>query len=683
MPGAEHKFPPTLIVKSGGKGAAHIYMLQNEWSRKLGNRSAMGLFDLQSIDKYVVGPGSTLGAGQVYRIIDASTLAEFPVWLYEWIAKHSMPEKSKKHGEHPVDEDFDFDDFCEHYGITGHQDGDYFVTDICPVAGRKHQHSEKTGFFWDGTSLGWHCFATQFCEGSNMKIGEVIRFLNKTHEPYREVIWPQETLEKTLAAFDIEIEAANVMPEIPQEEQQIKDMAFRMGVKVKEEPEPPVDPKALKYPELQFPYEAIPPGRLRKLVDKACEGGLNPGLVVPAILTLVSALPRQDEMDGTRINLYTPLLALSGGGKDIAMKRALSVLGMWDDPDTYREYTPSGERSIATMIGDKAGTKDNPGRIPGPERMVFVTYELKDTLNKSVGDTSSVLEAINWYYDHNRKPYTDTRHNTVQTVDCRLSWLSGLAVGLGEIDTDKYRRAFGESSTDGIARRLAFGFAEVPFDARRTRNWKPDASLYQFGETDETNIDGVGPVFTDNRTSLVDELRDAVVEGFAPGIEEQYLNWEPKNPSDTYLAHKWAILTALIQGHKYIEQSDWDFTVTCMDWQFLIQTTFAPGRARRVTQGEFQEKIMLTMRKCTDKLIASRKNTYDAKTVTYDGATLHFIRWKKMANDGKWWLDGMDVEQTIRRLVNMGALAFKEELECSANGKDENTKTDEIWVRLC
>jgi RecA-family ATPase len=207
----EHTFPPTLIVKSGGKGAAHIYMLQNEWSRKLGNRSAIGLFDLQSIDKYVVGPGSTLGAGQVYRIIDASTLAEFPEWLYEWIAKHSTPEKSKKHGEHPTDEDFDFDKFCEHYDISGHQDGDYFVTDICPVAGRKHQHSEKTGFFWDGTSLGWHCFATQFCEGSNMKIGEVIRFLNKTHEPYREVIWPQETLEQTLAAFDIE--AADTSPE--------------------------------------------------------------------------------------------------------------------------------------------------------------------------------------------------------------------------------------------------------------------------------------------------------------------------------------------------------------------------------------------------------------------------------------------------------------------------------------
>ena len=45
---------------AGGKAAAHIYLRQNEWSRRLGNRKSPGLFDLQSVDKYVVGPGSTV-----------------------------------------------------------------------------------------------------------------------------------------------------------------------------------------------------------------------------------------------------------------------------------------------------------------------------------------------------------------------------------------------------------------------------------------------------------------------------------------------------------------------------------------------------------------------------------------------------------------------------------------------
>jgi hypothetical protein len=89
------KFPPTLVVKSGGKGAAHIYLLQNEWSRKLGNRQSPGLFDLQSVDKYVVGPGSTLGTGREYRTVDDSPLSEFPEWLYNWIVGQTLPEKSE------------------------------------------------------------------------------------------------------------------------------------------------------------------------------------------------------------------------------------------------------------------------------------------------------------------------------------------------------------------------------------------------------------------------------------------------------------------------------------------------------------------------------------------------------------------------------------------------------------
>jgi len=41
-----HKFPDTLVVRSAGKGCAHVYFSQTELSRKLGNRKAAGLFDL-------------------------------------------------------------------------------------------------------------------------------------------------------------------------------------------------------------------------------------------------------------------------------------------------------------------------------------------------------------------------------------------------------------------------------------------------------------------------------------------------------------------------------------------------------------------------------------------------------------------------------------------------------------
>src|SRR5271156_4560275 len=67
--------------------------------------------------------------------------------------------------------------------------------------------------------------------------------------------------------------------------------------------------KRMKYPHLRFPYEAVPEGRFKELVDKACEGGLSPGLVVPALMALTSSLPVNDRMEGARINLYVCLLA--------------------------------------------------------------------------------------------------------------------------------------------------------------------------------------------------------------------------------------------------------------------------------------------------------------------------------------------------------------------------------------
>jgi Bifunctional DNA primase/polymerase, N-terminal len=65
-----HKFPATLVVRSAGRGCAHVYFLQTELSRKLGNRKAAGLFDLQSVDKYVVGPQSRLDNGRIYEVVN-------------------------------------------------------------------------------------------------------------------------------------------------------------------------------------------------------------------------------------------------------------------------------------------------------------------------------------------------------------------------------------------------------------------------------------------------------------------------------------------------------------------------------------------------------------------------------------------------------------------------------------
>lgn len=61
----------------------------------------------------------------------------------------------------------------------------------------------------------------------------------------------------------------------PEEQVEIEKIAFGMGIQpttvdMKE------DEDGLKYPQLRFPYEAIPEGRFKKLVDKAVKAGSTP-----------------------------------------------------------------------------------------------------------------------------------------------------------------------------------------------------------------------------------------------------------------------------------------------------------------------------------------------------------------------------------------------------------------------
>ena len=155
-----------------------------------------------------------------------------------------------------------------------------------------------------------------------------------------------------------------------------------------------IDEDGLKYPDLEFPYDKIAEGVLKNLADKACEGGLSPGLVVPAILALASAIPQQDiHVSGTKINQFVTLLSLTAAGKDTAIDRARRVLGMDQHTDLWSTYTPSGERSIGYLLGDtKTGRGSTIKITPGFRQHCIVTYELRETLKKSRGDTRRVAK---------------------------------------------------------------------------------------------------------------------------------------------------------------------------------------------------------------------------------------------------------------------------------------------------
>ena len=101
-------------------------------------------------------------------------------------------ESSSDEGPRTV-ESFDPNHLFRFFRIIGHWEGKWFIVDLCPVAGHRHEQSTKTGFYWDPDSrvFGWHCFADS-CKGSSMTIGQVVSFLvQKTGKRYPKRIWPK------------------------------------------------------------------------------------------------------------------------------------------------------------------------------------------------------------------------------------------------------------------------------------------------------------------------------------------------------------------------------------------------------------------------------------------------------------------------------------------------------------
>jgi hypothetical protein len=171
---------PKSRIHISGKGFAHHVFLQTDRTRAVGNANASlpacsdpncpkagkphrhEWFSFRQHNRYVVGPGSIHPNGNEYGVARNVEPVLCPDWICDFVERHSDVAASQRNGEVEcvMVEDFDFDDFCEHYGINiVRQDGDWHSPDVCPVSGRTHTNEGQasitdTGFFFDGEHLG-------------------------------------------------------------------------------------------------------------------------------------------------------------------------------------------------------------------------------------------------------------------------------------------------------------------------------------------------------------------------------------------------------------------------------------------------------------------------------------------------------------------------------------------------
>ena len=204
------EMPRTRTQKSG-RGFGHYIFRHTERSRRLGNRSAnlpggKEWFSFRADNKYLVGAGNLHPCGSYYKTLVDVEPIPVPDWVCDFIEKHSESQKPRPStGAYPVSEEFDFDDFCEHFGITiSHVTDDvWHVVEECPGVGYRHEQSTLSAFYYDGETLGWSCFA-QGCPTHEMTIGQLVGFLSQKHGHYPGMIWEQKSDAEHLAAWGVE-----------------------------------------------------------------------------------------------------------------------------------------------------------------------------------------------------------------------------------------------------------------------------------------------------------------------------------------------------------------------------------------------------------------------------------------------------------------------------------------------
>jgi len=446
-----YKMPRTFTVRSGGKRLPHLYFSQTEMSRAIGNKKASGWFDLQSANKYVVGPGSVLEDGGTYDVIDDSPIADFPEWLAYWILENADETKSRM-GDFkdapPVHPDFDFDAWCEHYQIDffGEGKNGKHILKACPIKGDCHTTDGKPDYaacviFYDGERFGFSDLASS-CEGSNLTIGGLIHWLN-THgyEPYRGVIWENDNTDllndPRFAAEDAEL-AENP----PAENSPMSDMDSAWEERAKE-----LNPSPLPVPDDLDAIVNAPQGEGLVFDERALYGhlgemakatGLPLGWMYPALLGMASALNIRAAKNEVRPNMFVALIAPVGAAKTVVLDAADKSVFLPEQTKVYT--TPASDRGLVKLLGKDGNT------------VMLIEDEFRSVLSKCQVPNSNLAQTICKLWSKDQGGVADKKG--VDHCIGKLCMIGNIPVD----DGADFSKVFGSSTVTGMYDRFLFGY---------------------------------------------------------------------------------------------------------------------------------------------------------------------------------------------------------------------------------
>ena len=521
-----------------------------------------------------------------------------PEDLFEW-CQENLPEEYQ--GFFARDADADHDD----------ADGHHYVMDGCFWAERKHSGDRKKTEFILGKTFGVKCFSDD-CDG--VHIGDILRKVKKlAGKPYPGKIFVED--ESVFDGVDF-LDGSEGNPVGDESEEEKPDCCIPEDVpRVESDAQQLTDSSAAGDP-LAFPEQAM----YGKLGEMAVAMKMPLGLGYPAAIGVYSTMPDVDEMADTRINNYVILLAPPGGGKNLAIKRALVLVGL--PKEHYKKSAPVSDRGLMQLVGHRVENKRNGEKnvTPGPRKLLLVTNEAANVLKKANIKNSSLGATLSELWDENE--YAPADRSGEHGCNCRLSWIGGLPIKREH--PEEFGEYFGRETGRGLLSRTILGFSDVKFNYREwkaPRVWSDDEN----GGMDEMAFQNPKEVYiAPEGRALLDNLTDLDEE------EEGRLK---------YIAKKVALLTAAANGDKTVGVECMNPAIEFAKWQGRLREVFKIGVAEENSlEAQFTEALLGALKQ--------------------KGGENNFIAWRRLVHDRKWEerFGPRVVNTTVKALVESGTL---------------------------
>jgi hypothetical protein len=665
---------PDTRVHLSGKNGKHWVFLHNDRSRQIGNRSAVAngeeWFSMRADTKYVVAPGSIHPeTSKEYIILNDALPVEAPDWVLDFVETNTIkPSKSKD--TVPVTDNFDFDDLMGFYGISIRftKDQVWQVCEICPVAGRLHEQSTLTAFFWDGNSLGFSCFAASCpsnTEGKHgkMTIGEVVAYLNKKNgESYRGEIWSSDEIDFDDPRFEIEevdlevVDALIESSQVPETQiPPIKEATTeaqpspsasedRMNALVAEiapsEPLPMPESLAIddpaKHEGLEFPADCAMYGKLKEIALK--HPRLQFGWLYPSLLAVASTLNIEDADHNVRSNMYVANLGDVGYGKTVCADTAARAIFIPGSEMAIMEETPSSDRGLANMLGNE----DTASRL-------LFSDEFRSVMQKCAIQGSALPQMICQLWSKDKAGVADKKGK--QTCYGKLSILGNIACK----DPSEFAKLFGSNTVSGMADRFIFGFSTV-FVKYRPPQVKAE---------------------------IFDNLRPVRIPNWVWDIKDE---WSDRNPETRRRlaehALRIALVTAAVNADREITKKCFEAALRMMEWQERIREIYRPGLAE-TKEAEAYESVYSALWERLKKQISEGIAPKGADEITKDKEQqcrlLHFAR---VVNAKSYYRKYAGLIDRVRKsMADNGVLEEIREYETDERGNEKKGKKTP-FVRL-